>query len=569
MPTERKKRRTELETAFQPQTQKQREAISQAVSLVPETITAPDLTPSPTLDIQAPQELVFADITRLEAEATQLPETPAITATDKVLERIFEIQPELRGEEQFRVTQREEVGLPELRTTEEDLVSQIKSFQLKAQDLANQQRLVEERVQQESIGRGRTVGGVAPITAGRRRELALQQADITSQALTAAATLSAVQGRIVTATRQVEEAVTTKFGALKAEKDALIENIQLLKDSGILDREDQKLADAQQARQEQLKRELDIQEQNEMEVKQFALSVAPQLSKQAGGSQKIDQLFNARNVQEATQLASQFGVLQPEITREEQLREQLLEAQIGRTQADTARIIKETSGVSTQVASEFANIIGSVASSVSAELGAKRGEEVKANLTQAINSGDYSTAYNQIADAVEATLSGENETRFESSRIDFQVMAGLRDSINTYAEAGGDMGLLTGKAEDIERKLLGITTDPDASALAVQLLREFQTYRNIMTGAAFTPAESRDYAAVNPTLGKSLDLNLAVIDGALAQLENRITSTVNSKISGAGDIYNLANPDGLNSLDADYELYLQMVGGSDSINLTQ
>jgi hypothetical protein len=58
-----------------------------------------------------------------------------------------------------------------------------------------------------------------------------------------------------------------------------------------------------------------------------------------------------------------------------------------------------------------------------------------------------------------------------------------------------------------------------------------------MTGAAFSPAESKDYASVNPTLGKSLNLNLSVIDGALNQLENRITSTVDARVPSAKYIY--------------------------------
>ena len=64
-----------------------------------------------------------------------------------------------------------------------------------------------------------------------------------------------------------------------------------------------------------------------------------------------------------------------------------------------------------------------------------------------------------------------------------------------------------------------------------------------MTGAAFSEAESRDYASVNPTLGKSLNLNLSIIDGALNQLENRITSTVNVRVPGASKLYGFIKGD--------------------------
>jgi hypothetical protein len=62
-----------------------------------------------------------------------------------------------------------------------------------------------------------------------------------------------------------------------------------------------------------------------------------------------------------------------------------------------------------------------------------------------------------------------------------------------------------------------------------------------MTGAAFGPKESREYASVNPTGGKSLDLNLSVINGALNQLQNRVEGTVRAKVPQADDILKLAN----------------------------
>jgi hypothetical protein len=142
-------------------------------------------------------------------------------------------------------------------------------------------------------------------------------------------------------------------------------------------------------------------------------------------------------------------------------------------------------------------------------------------------------------------------------------MSGMRDAVQEYADAGGDMGLIKGTEEQIKRKL-GIDSGK-ASALAVQLWREFQTYRLNMTGAAFTEKESRDYAAVNPTLGKSLNLNLSVINGAINQLSNRIIQTIDSRVPGASKIYNLANnvqPKEMTNMSDDdaYNEYLKTTG---------
>jgi peptidoglycan hydrolase-like protein with peptidoglycan-binding domain len=160
---------------------------------------------------------------------------------------------------------------------------------------------------------------------------------------------------------------------------------------------------------------------------------------------------------------------------------------------------------------------------------------VKGQLESLIANKDYASAYNQILNTVGNTLKGTEYTNFSQARTDYEVLGGLREAVENYARAGGNMGLLTGTSEQIARKL-GIGSGKETE-LATQLWREFQQYRLNMTGAAFSPAESKDYASVNPTLGKSLNLNLSVIDGALNQLENRITSTVDARVPSAKYIY--------------------------------
>lgn len=186
------------------------------------------------------------------------------------------------------------------------------------------------------------------------------------------------------------------------------------------------------------------------------------------------------------------------------------------------------------VTGEYANIINGAAGLVPST----KKQQVKQNIANSLASGDYKTAYAEISNAVSDGLTGTNKTKFDDARTDLEVLSNVRTAIKNYADAGGDLGILKGTEEEIKRKL-GIDT-PKASTLAVQLWREFQTYRSNMTGAAFSPAESRDYAAVNPTLGKSLDLNLSVIDGAMNQLSNRVTSTVKSRIPESQKIYEKA-----------------------------
>lgn len=165
---------------------------------------------------------------------------------------------------------------------------------------------------------------------------------------------------------------------------------------------------------------------------------------------------------------------------------------------------------------------------------------VKQNIANAIASENYTTAYAEVANAVSNGLTGTNKTTFDDARTDIGVMSGMRKAIKDYTDAGGDIGFLKGTADQIAKKVGQLVVDPKFSALGTQLQREFQAYRNAMTGAAFTPEESREYAAVNPRTNATLDLNLATIDGALNQLSNRVTSTVNARIPDAQKIYDLA-----------------------------
>ena len=202
-------------------------------------------------------------------------------------------------------------------------------------------------------------------------------------------------------------------------------------------------------------------------------------------------------------------------------------------------IAGDTGGVDGELTNpEFASIVESAAGL----LGAERGKASRIALTDALNNEDYVTAYAQIANNVEQFLTGDSKKRFANVRTDYRVMIGMRDAIQEYADAGGELGFLKGKVDSIAKNFGQLKTDPEFAALGVQLEREFQAYRNIMTGAAFSPAESAEYAKVNPRSGASLDLNLATIDGALAALENRAKSTINSRVPGAQRIFDLAVP---------------------------
>src|SRR5690606_23769080 len=134
---------------------------------------------------------------------------------------------------------------------------------------------------------------------------------------------------------------------------------------------------------------------------------------------------------------------------------------------------------------------GQIVQSTASLVGAERGKEIRINMARNIANGNYKAAWADVTNAVEEKLTGENATKFGAYTTDYEVLTRLEDKIQQFSDAGGNLGLLSGKAEQISRNLLGVTDNPELSALAVALEREFQSYRVNMTGAAFSPEESR------------------------------------------------------------------------------
>lgn len=325
------------------------------------------------------------------------------------------------------------------------------------------------------------------------------------------------------ANRNYQSAQSNIDKAAQLKMDAVQPYIELY--SKLLDSADANLSDANKAVLQQKQKEFEtIQQQEGDKVKQIG-QIAITASQNGAPPEIIKAITNSKDLGSALSAAGSYG------------QDALRQLQITKAKLDIQKVAQDILA-NQPVSGEYANLINGAGNLV----GAAKGKETKNAIAQALANNDYATAYAQIASNVEDSLTGTNKTRFSSARTDIGVMSGLRDAIQAYSDAGGNMGYLKGSADQIARRFGQLKTDPRFAALAVELDREFQTYRNEMTGAVFSPAESAEYAKVNPRSNATLDLNLATIDGALAQLENRVTSTVETRLPGSTKIYQLITP---------------------------
>lgn len=184
---------------------------------------------------------------------------------------------------------------------------------------------------------------------------------------------------------------------------------------------------------------------------------------------------------------------------------------------------------------EFADIISTAVNSTNGSA------ENKKSVTQAIQNSiakrDYSQAYTQLQNEVakSASLDAKAKSEFSAKRTGLPALDSLMERLQSYEAAGGKMGLVKGKYEDIVSRL-GQVSDPKYKAEAVNLKIALQAYRNDMSGAAFSEQEAKDYASVNPSGNNTLALNYAILDGMRINFQNSVNS-ITDTVAGASAKY--------------------------------
>lgn len=337
----------------------------------------------------------------------------------------------------------------------------------------------------------------------------------------------AAMGQLVTAQSSIERAVKAKYGPIEEEIEIQRELISLRKDQ--MTRDQQKRAEERETELSILEAQIANQQTTETRTLTYINNAISNGMNPTVASSLITDVLSGKKSE--AEVIEQAGSFIDRLNRQAQN----LAIESSRLGIEKSKLeLEELRDAQIVSSGEFSSVIDTASGLV----GAERGKASKAGISRALAKNDYSTAYALIANNVEEALTGENATRFGAQRNDYVALQGLKDAIQEYADGGGDTGLLKGTAQEISNKLGQLATDPEFAELATQLQREFQAYRQQMTGAAFGARESSDYQKVNPSEKNELDLNLAIIDGTLNQLENRITSTVETRVPGANEIYN-------------------------------
>lgn len=179
---------------------------------------------------------------------------------------------------------------------------------------------------------------------------------------------------------------------------------------------------------------------------------------------------------------------------------------------------------------EWRSIANSVFSSVP---GTKR-KAIEDGLDDFISNGDMTGAKDYILKVARDTALAEEKKNVNAREEALYAVNIIEDSLAQYINMGGDTGLLTGNVEKFYNRVLKKTKDPIQAELANTIAQTIQTYRQQLTGAAFTESEAREYNRLFPSITKSPELNQSLINSLKSQYERNMRLFYERQLGSTG-----------------------------------
>lgn len=189
---------------------------------------------------------------------------------------------------------------------------------------------------------------------------------------------------------------------------------------------------------------------------------------------------------------------------------------------------------------------------------------------QYLNKGDTEGAKNYIIRVAMAGASTDQQNQAIGRKSGLDSLATIKQLLTKVPT-----DILTGTLENTIQKL-GVSSNPDLAYIGSQIQQQIQIYRRSMTGVAFSPQESAEYAKIFPDITNLASLNNAKID-SLIESFNRNNRAVLSFYIGDSNYDKLFGkyetpplPSGRISEDQlkkDYESYLKQQGTKNSTSV--
>lgn len=140
-----------------------------------------------------------------------------------------------------------------------------------------------------------------------------------------------------------------------------------------------------------------------------------------------------------------------------------------------------------------------------------------ASFSAVLAAWDKKTALSMLEEAYRSKLTAEGKKKIDWRRDLMFSIDVLEDKLNNYVDEGWDLWFFTGKKEDILNRIWK-TSDKRTAALQTEIMDLLDKVARDRTGAALTKDEEDFYRRLLPGIGKSIELNQAIVDGLKSSL---------------------------------------------------
>lgn len=280
------------------------DVLTGASSVIPTVSPAPTIVP-PVTDLKLPEDIKPDIITPKVLELS--PAEKEIARLGKVATGLTDVK--IKEAEQRAILEQDPEFIKKQQTAS-DLTNKVRGLQ--AENLQ-----IPLQLQEEAKARGVTVAGLAPLQTARIRTN-------TIQILGASAALSAAQGNVTFAQGLIDKKIELQFGPQRAELEATLANIAILKEDPNISLAVKKRADEAEINQTLKLNEIDQQIKDRKSIENLA-SEAASLDATA---QEIEEISSATTPSQALQIASSKGLVDTSKTLERKLLEEQIQTQI-------------------------------------------------------------------------------------------------------------------------------------------------------------------------------------------------------------------------------------------------
>lgn len=128
-----------------------------------------------------------------------------------------------------------------------------------------------------------------------------------------------------------------------------------------------------------------------------------------------------------------------------------------------------------------------------------------------MDNGNLGEAKNYLIRLATNNLPAADQTQALGRAQATQALKEIQELLDQAKEAGSSTNILKGNLVNISQKL-GDTADVDLSFIGARIQQQLQVYRRSMTGVAFSPQESQEYAKIFPDITNVEKLNTAKIN---------------------------------------------------------